>query len=306
VWREFFWRLYLVPSEEMEFERALFVVYERCLEGFVPNNGQQTIKSCELIEYLVSAVTLLFLGILIFLHLIFVGNPGCLPEKLNAYAIAHNASSFNFTTDQIIQITLTQQEHFFFDQSDYDRRNLNQLYNITSNATNSTEPLWITPDYEFATSWALLGLSREIRRNHNFELVNLTYGSECFGTPLEQNLLSFGGLDVVMMNNLMATLPRGGVLSALTGRPRDYSWSNTAMKRPQSVVDWLSVKSSILTTSLLSYFILSTTNALFVRIIVSSGVVLLLPFFLILQVPSFLSSFPLPSSPVFRCAAFIF
>jgi hypothetical protein len=269
----------------MEYERALFVVYERCLEGFIPNNGQQTIKSCELIEYLTSVVTLTFLGILIFLHVIFVGKAGCLPDKLNAYALAHNASSFNFTNDQIIQISLDRQEHLFFDQSDYVRRHL-EGSNTTSNITDSE---WIGPDYEFAASWALLHLSPEIRTGHHFELVNLTYGSECFGSPLQQNLLTFGGLDTVVMNNLMAVIPSGGYLSSFNGRERHYSWTKNTNLHPEGFLDWLSLKSSILSTSLMSYFILSTTNALFVRIIISSGVVLLLPFFWLLQVTPFSS-----------------
>lgn len=289
----------------MEYERALFRVYERCLEGFIPSNPDNSIKSCEIIEHLVLVVTLAFLGILIFLHLIFVGNAGCLPTKLSEYALAHhNSSTLNFTNDQILQIFIDSKESLFFDQSDYlgrKRRGLRSSFSSQqwelwedqetqiSNQTNFTSlndtiaDEKITPDYQFAMSWAVLSLSEEIRQNHHFETINISYTSECFGTPLQQNFLPFGGIDVIVLNNVMASIPSGGVLTSLSGE--SYSWQRFPLQPPQSFLDWLSFKTSILTKALFSYFILSTTTALVVRILISSGVVLLLPFFWALQVP---------------------
>jgi hypothetical protein len=291
----------------MEYERALFRVYERCLEGFIPNNPDNSTKSCEIIEHLVFAVTAAFIGILIFLHLIFVGNTGCLPAKLSEYALAHhNSSTLNFTNDQIIQIFIDSQESLFFDQSDYlgrrERRRLRSRFsqqqqnldesqfhylNI-SNSTNFTSvndtiaDQMIIPDYQFATNWAVLQLSDEIRKDHNFEMINISYTSECFGTPLQQNFLPFGGIDVIVLNNVMASIPSGGILTSLSGE--SYSWQRSALLPPQTFLDWFSFKISILTKGLFSYFILSATTALVVRILISSGVVLLLPFFWALQV----------------------
>jgi hypothetical protein len=292
----------------MEYERALFRVYERCLEGFIPNNSDNTTKSCEIIEHLVFVVTVAFFGILIFLHLIFVGNAGCLPSKLSEYALAHhNSSTLNFTNDQILQIFIDSEESLFFDQSDYLgrkrrglRSGLDQLqedqfhYLNISNSTNFTSVNGtiaeekILPDYQFAMSWAVLSLSEEIRKDHQFETINISYTSECFGTPLQQNFLPFGGIDVIVLNNVMASIPSGGILTSLSGEV--YSWQRAALLPPPTFIDWLSFKTSILTKGLFSYFILSTTTALVVRILISSGVVLLLPFFWALQVPDFLTS----------------
>ena len=50
------------------------------------------------------------------------------------------------------------------------------------------------------------------------------------------------------------------------------------------MVDWFSGKLSILLTSLCSFFILSTITALLVRVLISSGVVLLFPCFYLCQI----------------------
>lgn len=268
----------------MEYERALFRVYERCLESFIPNTiSENTTKTCEVIEHLVMVISMTFLGILIFLHVIFVGNAGCLPEKLQNYALAHNSSSFNFTNDQILQIFIDKstKDSILYDQSDYFRRKLDQNIQNTTNETlfNTTTVL---PDFEFANSWAVLRLTPEIRKNHNFELVNITYSSECFGTSFQQSFLPFGGIDMVVVNNIMASIPSGGIVSSRSGEI--YSWKSPPESQQQNFSDWLSFKLSVLTKGLFSYFILSSSTAILVRILISSGVVLLLPFFWILQV----------------------
>jgi len=69
----------------MEYERALYRVYERCLEGLRDDNADASdlgSKTCKFCEYLTLGGTVFFLICLIILHVTYVGNPGCLPSLL--------------------------------------------------------------------------------------------------------------------------------------------------------------------------------------------------------------------------------
>jgi hypothetical protein len=72
----------------MEFERAIYRVYERCLEGLreeqdQDQDGGTDVKSCIFLEYLcLFCAAVLFLFLLV-LHAAFVGSSGGLPELLS-------------------------------------------------------------------------------------------------------------------------------------------------------------------------------------------------------------------------------
>ncbi len=61
----------------MEFERAIYRVYERCLEGLheedEDENATINTKSCKLFEYLTFGAATFFLVSLMILHVSFVG-----------------------------------------------------------------------------------------------------------------------------------------------------------------------------------------------------------------------------------------
>ena len=61
----------------MEFERAIYRVYERCLEGLHEEDADENAainnKSCKLFEYLCLGAATFFLVALIILHFSFVG-----------------------------------------------------------------------------------------------------------------------------------------------------------------------------------------------------------------------------------------
>jgi hypothetical protein len=78
----------------MEFERAIFRVYERCLEGLrdEDNDGVSS-KSCRTFELLSLGGAIFFLFTLVFLHVNFVGRPGCLPILLQERALSLNLTS---------------------------------------------------------------------------------------------------------------------------------------------------------------------------------------------------------------------
>jgi hypothetical protein len=94
-----------------EFERAVYRVYERCLEGMRDDDGSTpgaSAKSCRAFEVLCLTFGSVFLVALVLLHVTFVGQPGCLPAVLAARAHALNLSSSALQRDQVLQITVDQ------------------------------------------------------------------------------------------------------------------------------------------------------------------------------------------------------
>jgi hypothetical protein len=138
-------------------------------------------------------------------------------------------------------------------------------------------------DFEFSTDVGLLTLDDDILINHKFELVNVTMsGTRCFGNTATQQLLPFGGIDTVVMNNIMYTLESSGTLVSSAGDY--YSWGKRDIYPFNGVFSWIQFKLGVLFMSLVLFFYTSSVTALLVRILISSGVVLLFPVFWALQV----------------------
>lgn len=89
----------------MEFERAIFRVYERCLEGLRDDEEEAgplavNSKSCKLFEVLLCITATFFLFVLIFLHASFVGSAGC----LSALLLEKNISRIHYDEVLIVNI----------------------------------------------------------------------------------------------------------------------------------------------------------------------------------------------------------
>ena len=273
---------------DMEYERALFRVYERLMDSVVEISAPGSVsKSCRAFEYLILLVGLLCFTCLVILHVSFVGDAGCLPQLLSEYSsIYHNSTSFNFSNDQILQISIDTSDSFFL-------RRLNELevFNETHPGTYSDNSSLTVlereakPDFEFAKSWSVLHLDSAIRRSHSFELINISLSAdECFGGSLQQLLLPLGGVSTVVANNIQGSLSSDGVLKVLGGDSLSWGRGDTDTA---SVPSRLFNKIAIVLSSIFSFFVLSTTTAILVRVLISSGVVLLFPVFGCLQVCAF-------------------
>lgn len=90
----------------MEFERAIYRVYERCLEGLHDTDSNVANKYCRLFEFITIGTSLIFLIILSILHFSYVGSSGCLPQLLSDYAVQNNMSSFTLAKDQLLGINV--------------------------------------------------------------------------------------------------------------------------------------------------------------------------------------------------------
>ena len=333
----------------MEFERAILRVYERCVEGLRDDDNEDdrsaiNSKSCRFIETITFVLSTFFLFTLIYLHVTFVGQKGCLPNLLsysngsylqddyilqitldNSFATDNTGvRNVNKASDDQIERLRRPRRNLLLQQSDMNQPATKLVYNrdqiaagplrfqkvlgfnsifawnglsssnITapSNSSNSNHSVIrnnsITKDkgeyydYMFSFHVAELFLPTKIRKDHGFKVVNITMSAgECFGSPLANYLLPLGGLDTVVINNLMFTFQKPGFV--LTSDGEYYDWNKKDLQPHDTVWDWISFKLSVLLLSLLSFALLSTATALLVRILISSGVVLLLPLFYSLQ-----------------------
>ena len=137
-------------------------------------------------------------------------------------------------------------------------------------------------DFEFAYQVGILALPDEIIAAHNFDIVNITMtGQDCFGGSILQELLPIGGIDTVVMNAIMFTTKKGGTMMSSAGDY--YSWTADDIHPYSNPLDWFAFKLNVLLSSLFAFFFLTSITALLVRILLSSGVVLLFPIFWALQ-----------------------
>lgn len=338
----------------MEFERAIFRVYEKCLEGLREDEPPLSPRSCRLIESLVLFTATALLLALIYLHVTFVGNSSCLPMLLQQFPnplpssdqlfnSSTNLTALNLRSDQILRINVkgglissnsgstSQDEEVSIlhvgkvsdavtlrkSQPLFAGNILDSFQSLYHNHPNSTEfPANQVSnahssrlhdfDYEFGfsigllgkcprqryrllyslSSYAYLAIPQEMRWRHNFDTFNVTLaGSECFGNAFTTALLPLGGIDTVIKNIVQNTFKREGAIIAGTGDY--YTWSKQDVDlRSLGFMEKLSFKVTVFFLSIFSFFIVSTVTALLVRILISSGVVLLFPMFYMIQVSS--------------------
>ena len=81
----------------------------------------------------------------------------------------------------------------------------------------------------------------------------------------------------------MSTIGKGGIL--VTAMDNFYTWTASDITMFRNLEDWISLKISIVISSLFAFFALSCVTALLVRVLISSGVVLIFPIFWMFGVP---------------------
>jgi hypothetical protein len=292
----------------MEFERAIFRVYERCVEGLRDDDNEViTSKSCRIIEALTFFLATFFLFTLFSLHFTFVGHSRCLPQLLQMNGLT------GISDDSIFQITLDNQlspdgsgahdvsyqdgsvspYEFLLKNRRYRYYNIfNKILNIvqSSNITNVIDSTLVPNpnvtayyDYEFTFNIGELVLPDKIRKDHDFKIINMTMSSDlCFGNSPIHYLLPLGGMDTVIINDFMYTFHKSGHL--ITANGDYYHWTKKDTQGYSSYEEWIIYKIYAIFLSVFVFFLLSTSTALLVRVLISSGVVLLLPIFYLFQV----------------------
>ena len=138
-------------------------------------------------------------------------------------------------------------------------------------------------DYQITFDGGVTVLDSLMRHEHQFQTYNITLGEsrECFGSRFAVSFLPFGGLDIAILNNIMYTIDRSGYM--LTRNGELFRWHHSDILS-RSVGEWIVWKITMVVNTVLSFFFLTTTTSLLVRVLISSGVILIFPIFWILQV----------------------
>jgi hypothetical protein len=204
---------------------------------------------------------------------------------------------FNFSDDYILHLNVYHPDD-----------EIDNLRIVKLNTTTTSEPEFQLqrrePDFEYARTGAVLSLKLEIQKK--FEIVNVTIPhKECFGEyPLLGGSIYglvayFDGVGTVLMNNLMYTSRSSGVLMKYTGSRARWTSEDihnihlddqnqhkegggAAMLFSLNDIMWRKI--GILFKSCLAFFLLSTSTAMLIRILLSSGVILLYPILLVMEV----------------------
>lgn len=165
----------------------------------------------------------------------------------------------------------------------------------------STPAYWKRPHYRFSSSDAILYLDGSVAFLHNVSVVNITLTERCLstgsdhGTPslaarAAEYLARICGIDTVIINQLMYGVRgmdggyRDGVVRNAAS-DEIWNWSKSQLERYDSAnfSDWFARKVGIIVQSALSFFLVTSVTSVIVRVLTSSGVVMIFPIFSLLR-----------------------
>lgn len=138
-------------------------------------------------------------------------------------------------------------------------------------------------DYVVGFDEAVFLMNNEMLVKHHFRIINVTLSAdECFGgSSLETLLGALNVFDLAIVNNVMYTAKIPGYLVSKYGSI--YHWTHNHLHSNNTVSEWFCQKVSILFNSFVAFFFLSTTTTLLVRVLITSGVILIFPTFWLLR-----------------------
>ena len=168
----------------------------------------------------------------------------------------------------------------------------------------SNTDFWTTPTYKFSTMEALMYTPDNFLWQHNVSIVNVTLTERCLSSGSDwiqgvdhktriAELMTqvYGVMDTVIINQVMYGIRnvdgtyRSGFLQNMETLER-WSWSRDFLLMSDSrnpayraAVWWVNKIFGTLFVSLLGFFLTTSVTALIVRILTSSGVVLMFPMF---------------------------
>merc|ERR1740138_743909 len=138
-------------------------------------------------------------------------------------------------------------------------------------------------EYEFSANPLVVSLSQEFRDAHNVKAYNITVPYRCFGSGVTLAIVEWLiGCDTIIINQLMYALQSDGQLKN-TQTQENWLWTAKQIAGATSLQEWLASKFWTLFYSLFSFSVISMVTALVVRILISSGVAVMFPFFFALR-----------------------
>ncbi|KAL7489933.1 hypothetical protein ACHAW6_015663 [Cyclotella cf. meneghiniana] len=175
--------------------------------------------------------------------------------------------------------------------------NKTQIQNESVDELSSPE-FWEDPSYRFSIDDALLYLDEKSIYLHNVTIVNVTVTERCLSTGSDDGELTFltavgeflsqiYGMDSIIINQLMFGITGvdgshlGGHVQNMETKER-WGWRKDQIETydgNSSIIGWITKKLGILFMSLLAFFLVTSVTSLIVRVLTSSGVVLMFPLF---------------------------
>ncbi len=263
----------------MDFEQALFRVYDRSMDGLLQDralvHGVPQTKPrhlCTLCMHAVWLVALTWLTAIIGLHANFANDPGCLQTTLQTMmeeshhaarrglqAAADNGTvvpvlpdpknaSTWLADDEVLQIRIQPSEIVFAPgggRAPHHRKTAAAAAaeKVTAEEAggNATVPVF-EPDYVFAKDTPLLYLDSDFYTKHNVKRLNVTLDDMCVakGPGLAFVLDAVvGNYDTIMLNSLMFAFRSDGVMRNVKTN-QTWSWRATALP-PVGGRPWFSV-----------------------------------------------------------------
>jgi hypothetical protein len=240
----------------MEYERALYRVYERSLDSQRRDQpccfNSPLTQPSRLCDALIRGAVLsafIMLMCVMWLHISFVGKSGCLLEHLRPLVTTNSSNGRLLDDDALLSIAIGPIENVTFDA-----------------------------DYEFSINPLIVQLSQDFRRKHIVVTYNVTLPPQCFGSGALLWLVEeVVGYDAIIINQLMYSFKSSGQIHNFDTR-EDWVWTEAQLKEPDGLIAVIAAKFGIVLYSLFSFFFTSTVTAFVVRILISSGVAIMFPF----------------------------
>jgi len=170
----------------------------------------------------------------------------------------------------------------------------------SSSSPLETEEYWKdSTHYRFSTSEALLYLDSKTLLLHNVSVVNVTLTERCLSSGSDQSSASLKtktseifsqiyGMDSAILSQLMYGIKsskgdyRGGHVQSMETKER-WSWDRELLEgfeeRRGDFWSWFLIKIGDLFLAILSFFLIMSVTALIVRVLTTSGVVVMFPIF---------------------------
>lgn len=245
------------------------------------------------------------------LHTTYVGRGDCIQHALKT------RQNGTLARDEILQIKVLENSVCHTVVGPCSRVHVHGEYNnnvtfFGDDVDDDGDDLGNDIDYRFATSEALLYLENRVVFNHNITLVNVTLSERCLSTGTDDVnarftffkrfaevwSAAFTGYDAPVINQLMY-----GVLNTTKSYPNAFrngflmnmdttehwAWHKELLSEYEETtgflnifrhpVDWILHKAGTLFVSCLSFFLITSVTALIVRVLTTSGVVLMYPLF---------------------------
>ena len=176
----------------------------------------------------------------------------------------------------------------------------NTTFENTTRETNET--FWEQAMYQYSSDRVLLSLNDRMKYSHNITMVNVTLSYTCLfhGKDLDIEYPYHGRLthfvmqiyngmeDTVILNQLMYGIRstqdnfRDGALKNLVSK-QSWVWQSSMLNDFERVKSNIFLglvdKLGIIITSLLAFFLITSINAFLVRVLTTSGVVVMFPIF---------------------------